>query len=105
VASAAVTAVGVWAAGVVERRLGSKDPQIVCIDEVAGVLLTWVAAPPTWVGLVVGFVLFRIFDQWKPWPARRLESLHGGLGVVMDDVAAGVWGAAVLGVFRSAGLP
>jgi phosphatidylglycerophosphatase A len=96
----AVTLVGVWAAGDVERRLGSKDPQIVCIDEVAGVFVTWLAAPPTWRGLVVGVVLFRIFDQWKPWPARAAEHLGGGAGVMLDDVVAGLWGAAVLGAGR-----
>ena len=104
VAAAAVTAVGVWAAGIVERRLGSKDPQIVCIDEVAGVLLTWVAAPPTWTGLAAGFVLFRIFDQWKPWPARLAERLPGGQGVMADDVVAGAWGLVVLFAARKLGL-
>jgi phosphatidylglycerophosphatase A len=95
-AAVIVTVVGIWASGIVEQRLGKKDPQIVCIDEVAGVLLTWVAAPATWKGLVVGFVLFRLFDQWKPWPARPAERLGGGLGVMLDDVVAGVWGAVVL---------
>lgn len=95
-AAAVITAVGVWAAGVVERRAARKDPQIVCIDEVAGVLLTWTAAPPTWAGLLAGFVLFRIFDQWKPWPARLAERLPGGQGVMGDDVVAGAWGFVVL---------
>jgi phosphatidylglycerophosphatase A len=95
--AAAVTVIGVWAAGVVERKLARKDPQIVCIDEVAGVFVTWLAAPPTWLGLAAGVVLFRIFDQFKPWPARMAERrLPGGFGVMGDDVAAGVWGAAVL---------
>jgi phosphatidylglycerophosphatase A len=92
----AVTVVGLWAAGVVERRLGTKDPQIVCIDEVAGVFVTWLGVPPTTKGLVAGVVLFRIFDQWKPWPARRAEALGGGAGVVLDDVVAGIWGAVLL---------
>jgi len=96
----AVTLVGLWAAGDVERRLGAKDPQIVCIDEVAGVFVTWLAAPPTWRGLVVGVVLFRIFDQWKPWPARAAERLGGGAGVMLDDVVAGLWGAALVGAAR-----
>ena len=100
-AAVAVTLVGLWAAGVVERSLGKKDPQIVCIDEVAGVLITWVAAPPTLLGLIAGVVLFRIFDQWKPWPARRAERLGGGAGVMLDDVVAGVWGAVVLAVARA----
>jgi phosphatidylglycerophosphatase A len=97
----AVTLVGLWAAGDVERRLGNKDPQIVCIDEVAGVFVTWLAAPPTWAGLITGVVLFRIFDQWKPWPARAAERLGGGAGVMLDDVAAGAWGAGLLGVARA----
>jgi phosphatidylglycerophosphatase A len=99
VAGAAVvlTAVGVWAAGVVERRLAIKDPQIICIDEVAGVFVTWIVAPPTWAGLIAGVVLFRIFDQFKPWPARLAERrLPGGLGVMGDDVFAGLWGCVVL---------
>jgi Phosphatidylglycerophosphatase A and related proteins len=94
--AAIVTLVGAWAATEVVRKTGLKDPQIVCIDEVAGVLITLVAAPNNWKGLLVGVVLFRIFDQWKPWPARQAEKLSEGWGVVMDDVFAGVWGAAVL---------
>ncbi len=96
IAAGVITLVGVWAAGQVVRKTGLKDPQIVCIDEVAGVLITWVAAPQGWRGLVAGVILFRIFDQWKPWPARWAERLRGGWGVVMDDVFAGLWGAGVL---------
>jgi phosphatidylglycerophosphatase A len=88
--------VGIWAADHVIAKTGLKDPQIVVIDEVVGVLVTLAASGPTWTSVVLGVVLFRIFDQWKPWPARALEALPGGLGVVMDDVAAGVWGAVVL---------
>jgi phosphatidylglycerophosphatase A len=95
-----VTLVGLWAAGDVERRLGAKDPQIVCIDEVAGVFVTWLAAPPTWKGLIAGVLLFRVFDQFKPWPARAAERLGGGAGVMLDDVVAGAWGAALLAAGR-----
>jgi phosphatidylglycerophosphatase A len=98
-----VTAVGVWASGRVERRLGIKDPQIVCVDEVAGVLVTWIAAPATWKALIVGGLLFRLFDQIKPWPARAAEKLPGGWGVMLDDVAAGAWGAAALIAARALG--
>ncbi len=73
-----VTVVGIWASGVMEKKLARKDPQIVCIDEVAGVFVTWLAAPPTWVGLLAGVALFRIFDQFKPWPARLCERRLGG---------------------------
>jgi len=102
-AAVVITLVGIWAAGRVERRLGGKVPQIVVVDEVAGVLVTWIAAQPTTRALVVGFVAFRLFDQFKPWPARRAERLKGGPGIVLDDVAAGVWGAAVLLVGRALG--
>ncbi len=95
-AAAVITAVGVWASNQVVRKLGIKDPQIVCIDEVAGVLITLLAAPTNWIGLVVGVILFRVFDQWKPWPARAAERLPEGWGVMMDDVAAGAWGAVLL---------
>jgi len=103
VAAAVVTLVGIWAAGRVERRLGIKDPQMVCVDEVAGVLVTWIAAPMTTRALIAGVVAFRIFDQFKPWPARAAERLGGGSGVMLDDVAAGVWGAAVLIAGRALG--
>jgi phosphatidylglycerophosphatase A len=95
-----ITAIGIWAADHVARDLGTKDPQIVVIDEVAGVLLTLSVAPPTWPALAAGVILFRVFDQTKPWPARTAERrLPGGWGIVLDDVAAGVWGAAgVLGL-------
>ena len=104
VAAAAVllTVVGIWAAGRVARRRGGKDPQIIVIDEVAGVFVTWVAAPPTLSGLLAGVVLFRLFDQTKPWPARLAERrLPGGWGIVLDDVFAGLWGVAVLRLLRA----
>jgi phosphatidylglycerophosphatase A len=102
VAATLLTSVGIWAAERVARRRGGKDPQIIVIDEVAGVFVTWIAAPPTLAGLLVGVVLFRIFDQTKPWPARLAERrLPGGWGIVLDDVFAGFWGMAVLGVLRA----
>jgi len=102
-AAAVITAVGVWASNQVVRKLGIKDPQIVCIDEVAGVLITLLAAPAGWIGLAAGVVLFRLFDQWKPWPANAAERLPEGWGVMMDDVAAGAWGAVLLLGARVAG--
>jgi len=98
-----VTIAGTWAADVVEKRVGTKDPQIVCIDEVAGVFVTWLAAPVGWKGLIAGVVLFRIFDQFKPWPCRVAERWGGGAGVMGDDILAGVWGCAVLIAARRLG--
>jgi phosphatidylglycerophosphatase A len=100
-----ITGVGIWAADVVAKDLGKKDPQIVVIDEVAGVLVTLSVAPPTWGALAAGVVLFRVFDQTKPWPARTAErKLPGGWGIVLDDVAAGVWGVAALLALLAAGI-
>jgi phosphatidylglycerophosphatase A len=96
-----VTVVGIWASGRVVRRTGLKDPQIVCIDEVAGVLVTWLGARPGIGWTIAGLVLFRVLDTLKPWPASLAERrLPGGFGVVLDDVAAGVWGALLLLALR-----
>jgi phosphatidylglycerophosphatase A len=104
-AAAVVAVVGVWASHRTAARLGIKDPPIVCIDEVAGVLLTWSAAPPGWAATLTGFVLFRIADQVKPWPARVFERrLPGGFGIVFDDLAAGVWAALAMLAARASGM-
>lgn len=87
---------GIWSAGIVARYKRNDDPQIIVIDEVAGVLLTLAVAPADWKGLVIGVVLFRLFDQTKPWPARLMERLPAGYGVVLDDVVAGIWAAVLL---------
>ncbi len=98
-----VTVIGIWASARVVRRTGLKDPQIVCIDEVAGVLVTWLGAKPGLAWTLGGFVLFRVLDTLKPWPASWAERrLPGGWGVVLDDVAAGAWGAALLLALRAA---
>lgn len=99
-----VTALGVWSSARVVQALDTKDPQIVCIDEVAGVLIALAAAPHTWQGVFAAVLLFRALDVWKPFPARQLESLPGGWGVMMDDVAAGVWAAFALLAARSGDL-
>jgi phosphatidylglycerophosphatase A len=93
-----VTLAGVWAASRAEKLLGRKDPGVVVIDEVAGQLITFAFVPfrsGAWV-VVAGFVLFRAFDIWKPYPVRRLEALESGLGIMADDVLAGFYAATVL---------
>jgi phosphatidylglycerophosphatase A len=82
---------GVWAAGAAERYFGGTDPGPVVIDEVVGMLITLAFIPAGAAAAIAGFVLFRIFDVIKPYPADRLEQLHGGLGVMADDVMAGVY--------------
>jgi len=103
-AAAIVLAVGIWSAGKAEEVFGRKDPGQVVIDEVAGQLVTFLAAADrprlTWKWLLAGFVLFRVFDIIKPPPARNLERLPGGWGIMLDDCAAGLYSLAVLLVFR-----
>ena len=88
---AAVTAGGVWASGAAERHVGRPDPGLVVIDEVAGMLLTLLWLPVGWAGALAGFVLFRLFDVFKPFPVRQAERLGGGWGVMADDLAAGAY--------------
>ena len=95
-----VTVVGVWAADRAERRLGGKDPGAIVIDEVAGMTLSVMFFPRTPAVLLAGFVLFRIFDVVKPPPARGSQKLSGGVGVMVDDLIAGLYAAAVLALAR-----
>jgi phosphatidylglycerophosphatase A len=88
--------IGIPAASRVSRASGIKDPQFVVIDEVAGQLITLIAAPVTWKTLLAGFILFRGFDIVKPAPVRQLERLPEGFGIVLDDVAAGIYGLMVM---------
>jgi phosphatidylglycerophosphatase A len=82
---------GIWSADRVERRLG-KDPGIVVIDEVLGMLVTLAFLDVNVAGAVVGFFFFRVLDVIKPPPAARLENLHGGPGIMFDDLMAGLYG-------------
>ncbi|MCK9420398.1 MAG: phosphatidylglycerophosphatase A [Nitrospirae bacterium] len=91
-----VTLVGMWAAGHTEIMLGRTDSPSIVIDEIAGFLIAMFMVPPRWFFIVSGFLLFRVFDIIKPWPLRRLEELHGGPGVMLDDVGAGVYTNIVL---------
>ena len=92
-----MTPPAIWAAGATARAVGREDPGMVVIDEVLGQWLTAAAiGRPTWQSFVLAFALFRIFDITKPWPIRRLERLPGGLGIVADDLLAGVYGAVIV---------
>jgi phosphatidylglycerophosphatase A len=88
---AALFAVGVWAGTIAEQYFGGIDPGPIVIDEVVGMLITLAFIPVGWSGALAGFVLFRIFDVIKPFPAARFERLHGGLGVMADDAMAAVY--------------
>lgn len=88
---AAVMVAGVWAANGAERALGQKDPGPIVIDEVLGMLITLAVIPVSLTAVLVGFLLFRLFDIVKPFPAARMEHLPGGYGVMLDDVVAGLY--------------
>lgn len=97
---AATFALGVWAANWVIRRIGVEDPGAVVWDEFVGMwiaLLPWRWPHDDWRPIVLGFVLFRLFDIWKPWPVRWADrSVHGGFGAMLDDAIAGVMAFVVL---------
>ena len=96
---AVISVVGVWAADLAERHFGRDDPGPVVIDEVAGQLLTLLLTGAGVGGAIVGFFVFRALDIFKPFPARRLESLHGGLGIMADDLMVAIYGNILMRVF------
>jgi phosphatidylglycerophosphatase A len=102
--AAAATLIGIPAATHMARSTGLKDPQFVVIDEVAGQLITLIAVPVSWKSLLLGFILFRGFDIVKPPPVRQLERLPEGFGIVLDDVAAGLFALVIMQVALHFGL-
>ncbi|MBN1105339.1 MAG: phosphatidylglycerophosphatase A [Deltaproteobacteria bacterium] len=80
-----------WSADQAGKMAGRNDPQEIVVDEVAGFLVTLFLAPQTWLSLALGVALFRVFDIWKPFPVRTAERIRGGAGILMDDIAAGVY--------------
>ena len=97
----ALSLAGVWAATRTEGLLGRKDPGVVVIDEVAGQLMAFLFVPSgagKW-AIVVGFLAFRAFDIWKPYPIRRLEALESGLGIMADDLLAGAYACVIVSLF------
>ncbi|MGP0097335.1 MAG: phosphatidylglycerophosphatase A [Terriglobales bacterium] len=102
--AAAVTWIGIPAATRVARAYGSKDPQFVVIDEVAGQLVALIAVPTVWKTFLAGLILFRVFDICKPFPIRRLERLPLGTGIVVDDLAAGLYALLVMHLLLHFGL-
>ncbi len=86
---AALFALGVWLCAGAARALGAKDPGCIVFDEIVGYLATMAAAPPGWLAVVVGFLLFRLFDVLKPWPVSAADrGVGGGLGIMLDDLLA-----------------
>jgi phosphatidylglycerophosphatase A len=102
--AALVILIGIPAATQVSRAYKTKDPQFVVIDEVAGQLIALIAVPLTWKSLLAGFILFRGFDIVKPPPVRQLERLPEGTGIVLDDVAAGIYALVIMQLLLHFGL-
>lgn len=99
-----VTMIGIWAASRAEKVVHKKDPSIVVVDEVAGQMIALLSGPfwiHTWWSIFTAFLLFRVFDIWKPYPIRRLERLESGLGIMADDVLAGAYALIVNSVLIS----
>lgn len=94
------TVIGIPAATRIAQESGREDPGFVVIDEVAGQWLTLVVCKPDWPHALVALALFRLFDITKPLPIRKLEALPGGWGIMLDDLAAGLFGLAVLLVIQ-----
>jgi phosphatidylglycerophosphatase A len=100
IAAILATLIGIPAATIVARESGREDPGHVVIDEVAGQLTTLILSPPDWAHAILALLLFRLFDILKPPPIRQLESLHGGLGIMLDDVAAGLFALAAFALIH-----
>jgi phosphatidylglycerophosphatase A len=103
-ASAIVFGVGWWASATVAKSSPVEDPREVVIDEVAGQWLVLLPAPPDLATYGLAFLLFRIFDVWKPWPARWADrQVKGGLGIMLDDLFAAVYAGVLLAVLLTIG--
>ena len=106
VAFALFVFIGIWAANRSIELLGNTDAPQAVVDEVIGQLVVFFFIPFTrsWVLIGAGFVLFRLFDIWKPYPINKLQDLPGGIGVVTDDIAAGIYAGMVLTVIHAVSL-
>jgi phosphatidylglycerophosphatase A len=87
----------IWLTQKVTQEIGVHDHQGMCLDEIVGYLVTMYHAPKGWPWILVGFLLFRLFDIWKPWPIRTIDArLSGGMGIILDDVLAGVYSCIII---------
>jgi len=99
IAALAITLLGIPPSTIVARESEHPDPGFVVIDEVAGQMISLIAVPLHWKYLLASFILFRGFDIIKPFPLRRLERLPGGIGIMMDDVGAGIYALVLLQIW------
>jgi phosphatidylglycerophosphatase A len=93
----AIIAASIWICDKVTREIKIDDHQGMVLDEIVGYFVTMFAAPHNWPWILWGFLLFRLFDIWKPWPIRQVDArLTGGMGIVLDDVLAGIYSCLLL---------
>jgi phosphatidylglycerophosphatase A len=97
-------AIGAWASEIYASQSGKDDPRECVVDELVGQWIACAFAPVSLLGYVIAFALFRLFDIWKPWPIGYAERLHGGLGIMLDDVVAALMGSVILVVLSHLGL-
>ena len=100
IAGVLATLIGIPAASIVAREAATDDPSFVVLDEVAGQWIALAAATPRWQEWLAAFLLFRALDIWKPAPARQFDRMHSGFGIMMDDVAAGVYAGLIVLMLR-----
>lgn len=101
----AVSVLGIWICGASARKLGEHDHPGIVWDEIAGVMLVLAATPGGWRGVLIGFVLFRMFDILKPWPIREIDRrVAGGIGIMLDDILAALFAIAVMMLLAMTGL-
>jgi len=103
-AAVAALAIGAWASELYAARVQTFDPNECVVDELAGQWIACAFAPVSLAGYLLAFVLFRLFDIWKPWPIRHVERLHGGIGIMADDVVAALIAGAILAVLAHTGV-
>ena len=96
-----ITLAGVISSAKISRATGVEDPSYIVIDEVAGQLLTFFFLPVTGWNIIIGFLVFRTFDIWKPYPIRKLEQLGNGVGVMADDLLAGIYANILLQILNA----
>jgi len=95
--------IGIWASNITSKKMGDSDPSQIVIDEVVGQWFTLLVVPPNIVFYLIGFLLFRLFDIFKPWPITWIDkNIKGGLGIMLDDVFAAIYAAFFLWLFKIA---
>lgn len=94
---AVLTLLGFWFCSVTEKKLKGQDPPSIVWDEIVGYMITMIAVPINWRWIILGFIFFRIFDIWKPWPVSWADNkIHGGFGIMLDDIFAGIYSLVLL---------